>query len=315
MKNDEIALALEAFKNDKLVAIPTETVYGLAAPLNQPKLIKKIFELKERPFFDPLIVHGSNLEQLKPLVKEWTPLCDHLASIFWPGPLTMVMNKTELVDDMITAGLDTVGIRIPNSELTISFLEQLGIPVAAPSANMFKKVSPTKAADVSQVFNEKDVFVLDGGESQVGIESTIIKLTKKSIQILRPGMISKAQLKESLTDFDCTIVDYAGENIVAPGQLKEHYRPEKEVITIFADTIDEANEILQKNTISEACFIDLDDNPTLVARSLYKSLREASQGSHQAIAVCLPKDTQNDDSWSGILDRLIKASAKVLTKD
>ena len=139
----EINLPIEAFKNHKLVAIPTETVYGLSAPIDQPLLIKKIFEVKERPFFDPLIVHVSSISEAKEWVSDWPVIAQKLAERFWPGPLTLVLPKNDKVSDLITSGLDTVGLRCPNHPLTLALIKELGVPLAAPSANKFGKTSPT----------------------------------------------------------------------------------------------------------------------------------------------------------------------------
>lgn len=293
------------------MALPTETVYGLCAPIDEPSLIEKIFQLKSRPHYDPLIVHVAEKKQVLPLVKDWSALCDKLADHFWPGPLTLVLEKSDLVSDMITSGLTTVGVRIPNSVVGLEFLQKLGRPVAAPSANMFKKISPTKAQDVRDVFSEEDVFVLDGGDCTVGIESTILQVSSDGhLKILRPGIISKADIEKVLQD-DQVVVEFSQDKkISAPGQMEEHYRPTKPLYTLFAKDRPAAQGHLQSLGFEQASleWIELPQDPRLAARQLYGLLRSASQTSSQAIALYLPSQHFQDESWFGIFDRLKRAS-------
>ena len=220
--NNEIKTALEAIQNGKLIGLPTETVYGLAAPFNNLKLIEKIFHVKKRPFYDPLIIHGHSLNQLKPLIINWPEICNVLAEKFWPGPLTLVLEKSSIVDDMITSGLETVAIRIPNNELALQLLKELDTPMAAPSANLFKQLSPTKASDVKEVFSSKDVFVLEDENCNVGIESTIIKIDEKLITILRPGIIDKKTIQEIVKSYGYIVEVSNNDKITSPGQMEEH---------------------------------------------------------------------------------------------
>lgn len=307
--------AIKSFSEGKLVALPTETVYGLCAPIDDARLIEKIFQLKSRPHFDPLIVHVSDKKQILPLVKNWTPLCEKLAEYFWPGPLTLVLEKSELVSDLITAGLPTVGVRIPNSPIGLEFLKKLGRPVAAPSANMFKKISPTKAQDVAEVFDPKDVFVIDGGDCSVGIESTILLVgADDQLKILRPGIISLADIKAALGSETIQIEFSDGKTISAPGQMEEHYRPNKPLYTTFANSFTQAKEdFLNLYPKDHSLFwIELPDDPRLAARQLYGLLRKASESSPNAIALYLKSEHLADESWFGIFDRLKKASQRYL---
>lgn len=308
---DQIDKAIASYAQGKLVALPTETVYGLSAPIDEPLLIEKIFQLKSRPHYDPLIVHVADKQQLLPLVKDWSPLCDKLADHFWPGPLTLVLEKTDLVSDMITAGLTSVGVRIPQSQLGLEFLKKLNRPVAAPSANMFKKISPTKAQDVIDVFDEKDVFVLDGGDCSVGIESTILQVSpNQHLTILRPGIISKADIENALSKEQVTVEFSQDKKISAPGQMEEHYRPTKPLYTIFSVDKSSAQKSLQSlyPELSSLHWIELPEDPRLAARQLYGLLRSASQSPAEAIALYMPSKHFYEESWLGIFDRLKRAS-------
>jgi L-threonylcarbamoyladenylate synthase len=171
---DEISVAVEKLINGEVVGIPTETVYGLGAVISKSDAIKKIFTTKERPFFDPLIVHVSGVEQAKELSLDWSAAADILAQEFWPGPLTLVLPKKN-VSDLITSGLQTVGVRCPDHKIALEIIEKVGEPIAAPSANRFGKTSPTCKKHVLEEFNDA-VFVVDGGDCSVGIESTIISV-------------------------------------------------------------------------------------------------------------------------------------------
>lgn len=223
-----IKTAAKLIQEGKLVAFPTETVYGLGANALNPKAVAKIFELKERPSFDPLIVHISDVSDIVKLTLNNDERVYKLAEKFWPGPLTIILPKNEIVPDIVTSGLQTVGIRMPNSDLALKLIEESNCPIAAPSANKFGRISPTTAQHVKKQLPNVD-FILDGGKTTVGIESTIIKLTKIGFQILRNGIITKEEIQEILPyDDDKPEI----ENISAPGMLKSHYSPRKKFIII-----------------------------------------------------------------------------------
>jgi L-threonylcarbamoyladenylate synthase len=217
-----IEIAAKYIQEGKLVAFPTETVYGLGANALNPLAVAKIFELKERPSFDPLIIHIANINQLEKLVSSIDERVYKLAQKFWPGPLTMVLPKSNIVPDIVTAGLPTVGIRMPANEMALELIRKSDCPIAAPSANKFGRISPTTAAHVKKQLPNVD-FILDGGKTTVGIESTIIKLTDYGFQILRNGIITQEEL-ETIVPFDSNTKI---EKLSAPGMLKSHYSPKK----------------------------------------------------------------------------------------
>jgi len=292
---DQLTKALDILKNEGVIAIPTETVYGLAGMISSEKAINKIFKVKERPFFDPLIVHISSLEMAKVQASNWTPLMDKLAKSFWPGPMTMVVDKSKSINPLITSGLDKVGIRMPNHPLTLELISTLNTPLAAPSANKFTKTSPTKPLHVNDEFGDS-VFVLDGGDCQIGIESTVLGVFEDRIEIYRPGMLTKEQIQDELKEnFNHILVEYK-ESPVAPGQLKHHYMPKKPV-TITTK--------LNKDNLNSTWIVP--DSPELAARQLYAKLRELDQVQSATITIVLEDKFKNDERFKGILNRLEKA--------
>ncbi|HQI46215.1 MAG TPA: L-threonylcarbamoyladenylate synthase [Bacteroidales bacterium] len=221
---NNINLAAQYIKDGKLVAFPTETVYGLGANALNPLAVAKIFEIKERPSFDPLIIHISNINLLEKLILKTDERIYKLAEKFWPGPLTMVLPKSKIVPDIVTSGLSTVGIRMPDNDIALELITKAECPIAAPSANKFGRISPTTAAHVKKQLPNVD-YILDGGKTTVGIESTIIKLTEFGFQILRNGIITREEL-ERIIPFDN---NSEMEQISAPGMQKSHYSPKKKL--------------------------------------------------------------------------------------
>lgn len=223
--SDNIKTAAEFIRQGKLVAFPTETVYGVGANALNPVAVSKIFEIKERPSFDPLIIHIASIDDLKLLAVNVPENAFRLAEKFWPGPLTMVLQKNKIVPDIVTAGLPTVGIRMPGNDIALELIKASGCPLAAPSANKFGRLSPTTAAHVKKQLPNID-FILDGGKTTVGIESTIIILSDKGIKILRNGVITHEDL-QAIVPFDDTIQT---NGLLAPGMLKSHYSPAKKLL-------------------------------------------------------------------------------------
>jgi L-threonylcarbamoyladenylate synthase len=234
INNNDIDIATGYIREGKLVAFPTETVYGLGANALNPLAVAKIFELKERPSFDPLIVHIASVDDLSRLTVSKDERVLRLAEKFWPGPLTIVLPKSEVVPDIVTSGLDTVGIRMPNNPIALELIRKSGCPIAAPSANKFGRVSPTTAQHVRKQLPNVD-YILDGGKTQVGIESTIITLNEKGFEILRHGVITREDLER--------VVPFHSEkdtsnSIVAPGMLKSHYSPNKPLFFLGDNHLD-----------------------------------------------------------------------------
>jgi L-threonylcarbamoyladenylate synthase len=224
-RQNNMERAAQLIQEGKLVAFPTETVYGLGANALDPMAVAKIFAVKERPSFDPLIIHIADLDDLKRLTTDMDERVYLLAEKFWPGSLTLVLPKSKLVPDIVTSGLPTVGIRMPANEIALELIRTSGRPIAAPSANKFGRISPTTANHVRKQLPDVD-YILDGGKTTVGIESTIIELTKKGFRILRNGIITKEDI-EAILPFDDT---EKTESVVAPGMVKSHYSPVKKML-------------------------------------------------------------------------------------
>jgi L-threonylcarbamoyladenylate synthase len=220
---NEIQKAAQLIQEGGLVAFPTETVYGLGADALNPYAVAEIFEVKKRPQFDPLIVHVADMRQADILVQKFPDKALRLVEKFWPGPLTVVLPKSPLVPDIVTASLPTVAIRVPNHPLAIELIRESGRPIAAPSANPFGAVSPTTAEHVRKSFGDRIGMILDGGPCRIGVESTVISFVGKEPVLLRPG---GAPLEEIQALIGTVLVPpkTAGKPL-APGQLESHYAP------------------------------------------------------------------------------------------
>lgn len=224
----DIDLAKKWLNKDEVIAIPTETVYGLAGNIYSEKAIRTIFETKKRPFYNPLIVHIHNTNQLTDLAEELPEKAKQLAAAFWPGSLTLILKKKDSVSHLITGGKDTVAIRIPNHPLTLELLAKLDFPLAAPSANPFGAISPTTAQHVADYFPESLPMVLDGGECRNGIESTIIGFENDIPVLYRLGAISKEDLEEVIGPIQIKNTNEKAPE--APGMLTKHYAPKTKLI-------------------------------------------------------------------------------------
>ncbi len=245
--SEELLLAKKLLENNKLVAIPTETVYGLAANALSTEAVAKIFQAKNRPTFDPLIVHVASIEQVNRYVEDFPAPAQALAEVFWAGPLTMILSKKSIIPDLVTAGLDTVAIRIPRHPLTQKLLQSLDFPLAAPSANPFGYVSPTTAQHVKQQLGGKIDYVLDGGACEVGIESTIVGFPEGKPFVYRLGGISLEAIERVIGKVN--IQSHSSSNPQAPGMLSSHYAPSKPLYVIKNQQ--EAKKWLHKYPVSQ----------------------------------------------------------------
>jgi L-threonylcarbamoyladenylate synthase len=221
----DILLAANFLTKGKLVAIPTETVYGLAANALNEQAVLSVFEAKNRPFFDPLIMHVSSFEQATQYANFEDERLIKLAHTFWPGPLTLLLPKKAIVPDLVSSGLPQVAIRVPNHLLTLQLLQQLNFPLAAPSANPFGYISPTEPSHVAKQLGEKVNYILDGGICEVGIESTIVGLEEGELCVYRLGGLSVEEIEKAVGHVELRINHSS--NPKAPGQLKSHYAPRK----------------------------------------------------------------------------------------
>lgn len=240
VNQQSIALAAQLLREGELVALPTETVYGIAADARNGDAVKKIFAAKGRPQDNPLIVHICGMEMLKGIVSAVPPRAHKLAETFWPGPLTMVLPRGDEVSDVTCAGLDTVGVRMPSHPIVQQVIRASGVAFAAPSANLSGRPSPTNAADTLADMDGRLPLILDGGESTVGVESTVVSLCTQQPTLLRPGYVTKEQMEAVLGEE--VLVSHAileklneGEIARSPGMKYKHYAPKAEVTMLQGD--------------------------------------------------------------------------------
>lgn len=302
---DNAPMAASRLAAGGLVAIPTETVYGLAADISDRSAVARIFEVKGRPSDHPLILHIADVETARRF-GTLDSRAEALAML-WPGPLTMIVPATDLVPRDVTGGLDTVALRIPQHPLTIEVLRALNGAVAAPSANRFGRVSPTTAdhvlADLGELLDPARDAVLDGGPCPVGVESTIVDLTCDPPQILRPGGMPIALLDRLLGPVDGSHTVAASGPARASGMLPSHYAPEREVILI---------EIADRETLAaRALIIDRADDPVEAARHLYDDLRRADLDTGRQLdePIIVVQPPEDGGLGSAVRDRLRKAAA------
>ncbi|GAB4169689.1 MAG: L-threonylcarbamoyladenylate synthase [Calditrichia bacterium] len=219
---ESIKLAARELKNGKLVAIPTETVYGLGGNALMAETIARIFEVKKRPSFDPLIVHIDHLEALDLYCSSIRPEARLLAEKFWPGPLTLVLPKKQLIPDIVSAGLDTIAIRMPSHPIARQIISEAGVPIAAPSANLFSKLSPTLAEHVNKQIGDQIDYIVDGGKTTIGVESTVVFAGEGEIAVLRPGGLPIEEIEAVIGPVKKTPIN---DKVQSPGQLLIHYSP------------------------------------------------------------------------------------------
>ena len=294
-------LAVQTLANGGLVAIPTETVYGLGAAINNEVAIAKIFVVKGRPQNHPLIVHLADIDQLHQVAHDIHPDAIKLAHACWPGPLTLLLQRNENVSMSITGGRDTVAVRIPDNAFTRQLILDLGSPIAAPSANRFGKVSPTTAQHVCDDLQNDVDLIVDDGASSIGVESTIIDFSVSPPQLLRPGGIPIEDIEQIL---GYTIRDTDGISR-ASGMLQNHYQPSCNVLLVFTDQ--EAQQL--KDTLvskyERVRILNRCDNLPLYATLLYSDLRQADTDQIQVLIAVLP---ENNGLGAAIRDRLTKAA-------
>ena len=310
---DAITSAAASMRGGNLVAFPTETVYGLGADATNEKAIARIYDVKGRPTNHPLIVHVSSLTKLDVWAENIPEYAIKLARSFWPGPMTLILPRTTLAKDFITGGQDYVGVRVPSHTVALSLLKEFeaqgGHGVAAPSANRFGKVSPTSAAHVQEELSnylKPTDLILDGGQSLVGVESTIINCTQNSPTILRPGAITSLMISNLLALPKEDIFKPIGNKVKTSGLLDSHYSP---LAKIFLNGIPKAGEgfialasySTPPGVIRLASPIDNDE----YARVLYQALRLADSKKLEKVFVVLPI---GDDIAVAICDRLQKAA-------
>ncbi|HTO01735.1 MAG TPA: L-threonylcarbamoyladenylate synthase [Microthrixaceae bacterium] len=291
-----------------LVAFPTETVYGLGANALDPEAISAVFRAKGRPATDPLIVHVSSIEMAKELTSQWPATANAFAEAFWPGPLTLVLPKSPDISDAITAGRPSVALRVPSHPVAHALIVAAGVPVAAPSANRFGRISPTRAAHVVDELDGTYELLLDAGPTMVGVESSVVDLSGESPALLRPGGVTLEQLLAVVPEVDYAERKSSDEDVdaVAPGQFLRHYAPSTPLVLVDGGSA--LVKELQTSVTKQGIRVDvlaLPEDPQVAARDLYRLLRSADKGE----ASLLLAQVQSDSGMGrAVNDRLFRAS-------
>lgn len=300
---DVVADAVEVLRRGGVIALPTETVYGLAADVANEAAIARVFAIKGRPAEHPLIAHVHGADALEGYVAEVTPALRALAARFWPGPLTAIVARGPRTPRTVTGGQDTVAVRVPDHPLALAILRAFGGALAAPSANRFGHVSPTSAEHVRADLGDAVDLIVDGGPARVGVESTIVDLTASVPAILRAGAITASQLGAALGRPVVTRV--GGESGVrAPGTLASHYAPRARVVLAGDALEDEARRRAADG--ERVALLTLPEDPAAAARSLYATLRALDADGYDTIVAALPPDTEAN---AAVRDRLTRAAA------
>lgn len=295
-----LQLAAELIRSGKLVAFPTETVYGLGANAFDAVAVARIFAVKGRPRQSPLIVHVDSIDMARALVLEWPDAADRLARRYWPGPLTLVLRKQPSIPDIVTAGLATVGLRVPAHALALALIRAAGVPIAAPSANPFTGLSPTTAGHVRESLGDAVDLVLDGGPATVGIESTVLSLAGREAVLLRPGVIPLPEIERLIGPVRAAEGATAGGVHAAPGMHARHYRPRTPLVLLAAGDSPPAGrgEWLRLGR-------EMPADPAAYAAAIYAALHRLDALGLDWIAVESPPDRPE---WAGVRDRLTRAA-------
>jgi L-threonylcarbamoyladenylate synthase len=310
----EIEQAVEALRSGELVVFPTETVYGLGANAADPVAVRKIFAVKGRPTDHPVIVHLDNPRYLHRWVSQMPAVAEELAAKFWPGPLTLILPKADNVNDIVTGGQDSIGIRVPSHPMAQQLLTAFGGGIAAPSANRFGRLSPTKPEHVRDELGDAVRIILDGGESPIGLESTIVSCLGNEARLLRPGFITRSQLEK-------VVPLVIGGAVVprAPGDRLLHYAPSTPLAIVASDDLEKyAGEFVARQekvavlamrpplqTQRHMTWINAGKKPDAYAHNLYNHLRTLDSAGCARILV---QELPDDERWAAILDRLQRAS-------
>jgi L-threonylcarbamoyladenylate synthase len=316
--------AADRLRAGEVVALPTETVYGLAANALDEKAVAGIFRIKGRPANNPIIVHVASVGMAKQCVAEWPVDADNLAKAFWPGALTLVLPRAEKIPDNVTAGGATVGVRWPAHPLIQAVIRECGFPLAAPSANLSGQISPTNAGHVCKQLGNKISLIIDGGQSQVGIESTVLDLTRLPPEILRPGMIHIESLAAAAGKVTSGKRQVTGKNpLRSPGLLAKHYSPKAKLFVVnWQDDADLRSVLATRHVTPVTCHViahtkipshvDLANvcviphDAEAFARAIYGELHRCDEAGAEWIVVEAPPDLPE---WSAIADRLQRAAA------
>ena len=319
----EIESAVQALRDGELVAFPTETVYGLGANAQNPAAVRRIFEAKGRPQNHPVIVHLDSPRFLHRWVREVPELANRLAESFWPGPLTMVMPRAPQVSDLITGGQDTIAIRVPAHPMAQQLLTAFGGGIAAPSANRYGRLSPTRAEHVREELGEAVRVILDGGECPIGLESTIVSFEGEQVRLLRPGSVTAQQLRAVVGEL---FLGPGGDSPRVPGGTATHYAPTTPMTIVPSGEVDAQADAassggrriavlaqrLPLRSHKTVTWINAGRKPENYARDLYNNLRTLDKAGCQRILV---QSVPDGERWEAVRDRLVRAATNIAESD
>jgi L-threonylcarbamoyladenylate synthase len=300
--------AVALLRKGELVAFPTETVYGLGADASNPEAVHKIFWAKGRPLEHPVIVHMASVDMLESWAKDIPSAAYELAEIFWPGPLTLILKRSGLVPDIVTGGQDTIGLRIPSHLVALQLLSAFGGGVAAPSANRFGHISPTTAQHVEAELGDKLRLILDGGDCQVGLESTIIDTTSACFRILRPGGVSRESISEVLGYIPEVV---SKSSLRVSGSLESHYAPRTPTFLAVVDEVIAKYGVIslrEKPQGFDGVWLQLPSSALAYGQRLYSALRELDEMKLEKIVI---EPVPQTPQWLAVRDRLTRASLTV----
>ena len=303
---EDILRAAALIRAGQLVAFPTETVYGLGANALDARAVERIFAAKGRPRTSPLIVHVSSVEMARSLAAECPTVADELTARWWPGPLTLVVRKRPEIPDVVTAGLPTVGLRMPSHPIALNLIRESGLPIAGPSANLFTELSPTTADHVRRSLGDRVAMVLDGGPARVGIESVVLSLAGERPVLLRPGVIPQTELEEVTGPLG----QYEREGAAdpAPGMTPRHYSPRTPLrIGLPPGEGGQGVYIYWQQPHGSLSSIQMPADAKEYAAALYDTLHRLDQQRLDWIAIEPVPDTP---AWAGVRDRLQRAAAR-----
>lgn len=326
-EKQEIEKAGQIIRKGGLVLFPTETVYGIGADGLNEVAVRKIFIAKGRQQDNPLILHICNQEMLKTIVKEITPMEKKLIKHFWPGPFTLILKRTDEVPDVVTAGLDTVGVRFPNHLIAQSFIKQARVPIAAPSANLSGKPSGTNLTDIQKEFQGKVDLMLDGGDSEIGLESTVVRVIDETPHILRPGKITPEEIRMVAGDaiIDSHILGklQEGQTVNSPGMKYRHYAPQTKCMLVYSEEnqklVEKVKQIANKyknplilsTTENKGYYtnyktIDMGEKQNLeqISKNLFKNLRKVDTYHCEIVII---EGTTKEGMGLAIMNRLLRA--------
>jgi len=323
--NAAVRRAAASLRAGEVVALPTETVYGLAANALDAQAVRRIFEVKGRPAHNPIIVHVASVDMARRCVREWPATADKLAAAFWPGPITFVLPRAKDVPDIVAAGGDTVGVRWPSHPFIQAVIRECGFPLAAPSANPSNEVSPTNAEHVRKSLGGKISLIVDGGQSQVGIESTVIDLSVHPPRVLRPGMVHLESLRAVLgiggVQSSEARSQSDGQALRSPGQLKKHYSPKARMLILsWSDELELLAQLQSVGVVLSTTHVIahshipsgaglggvsvIPHDAEAYARALYAELHRCdAEGATCIVVEALPDAPE----WQAIADRLKRA--------